>query len=101
VAGMFESAMDFSTPPSSGETTSSTMARTVQSAPKSRITMSLAEAAEILGVHRTTCWALYRRGEFPVTVLKIGGSLRIVQAHLDEYLATGKPVELDTRHNVI
>jgi predicted DNA-binding transcriptional regulator AlpA len=53
----------------------------------------LAEAAEIIGVHRTTCWSLYKRSEFPVRVLRIGGSLRIVRAHLEMYLSTGVPVE--------
>lgn len=53
----------------------------------------LAEAAEILGVRRTTCWSLYMRSEFPVPVLRIGGSLRIVQAYLEMYLSTGVPVK--------
>jgi excisionase family DNA binding protein len=56
-------------------------------------TMSLAEAAEILGIHRTTAWSLHKRGEFPVPVLKVGSNLRVVRAHLQRFLDTGLPVE--------
>jgi predicted DNA-binding transcriptional regulator AlpA len=56
------------------------------------MTLSLAQAAEILGIHRTTAWSLHKRGEFPVPVLKIGSSLRVVRAHLELYMSTGVPV---------
>jgi|GEM_PF-1837280 len=62
-----------------------------------RATISLAEAATILGVHRTTAWSLHKRGEFPVPVLKIGSSLRVVKAHLQLFLETGEPVESGAR----
>jgi excisionase family DNA binding protein len=81
----------------SAEPASNSVTPTKLGAAKSSITMSLAEAATILEVHRTTCWTLYRRGEFPVPVLKVGGSLRIVRNHLDQYLATGESVESGTR----
>ena len=55
-------------------------------------TMSLAEAAEVLGIHRTTAWSLHKRGEFPVPVLKIGSNLRVVRAHLVLFMETGEPV---------
>ena len=55
-------------------------------------TMSLADAAQILGIHRSTAWALYKRGELPVPVLKVGTSLRIVRAHVQQYLETGEKV---------
>jgi len=58
-----------------------------------RVTMTLAEAAEVLGVHRTTAWSLHKRGEFPVPVLKIGLNLRVVRAHLLLFMKTGEPVE--------
>jgi predicted DNA-binding transcriptional regulator AlpA len=58
--------------------------------------MPLSEAAEILHIGRTTAWNLYRRGEFPVPVLKIGGTLRVVRDHLDQYLETGDPVKPGT-----
>jgi excisionase family DNA binding protein len=57
-----------------------------------RVTMTLAEAAEILGIHRTTAWSLHKRGEFPVPVLKIGSNLRVVKAHLQQFMETGEPV---------
>jgi len=60
-------------------------------------TMSLAEAAVILHIHRTTAWQLYRRGEFPVPVLKVGTNLRVVKAHLQRFLDTGEPVTLPFR----
>ena len=60
-------------------------------------TMSLAEAAVILHIHRTTAWELYRRGEFPVPVLKVGANLRVVKAHLQRFLDTGEPVTLPFR----
>jgi predicted DNA-binding transcriptional regulator AlpA len=61
------------------------------------ITMSLAQAAEILGIHRTTAWSLHKRGEFPVPVLQLGSSLRVVRAHLELYMSTGVRVESGTR----
>jgi hypothetical protein len=60
-------------------------------------TMSLAEAAVILHIHRTTAWQLYRRGEFPVPVLKVGANLRVVKVHLQRFLDTGEPVTLPFR----
>ena len=59
-------------------------------------TVSLGEAAHVLGIHRSTAWSLNQRGEFPVPVLRIGGSLRVVKSHLATYLATGVPVVLAT-----
>lgn len=49
-------------------------------------TFSLAEAAKVLGVHRSTAWDLYKRGEFPVPVLQIGHRLRVTKVHLRRYL---------------
>jgi predicted DNA-binding transcriptional regulator AlpA len=57
------------------------------------MTMSLAQAAGILGIHRTTAWSLHKRGEFPVPVLQLGSSLRVVRAHLELYMSTGVRVE--------
>ena len=65
------------------------------------MTISLTQVAEILGIHRTTAWALYKRGEFPVPVLRIGSSLRIVRAHLELYMSTGIPVEPGTRTDAL
>lgn len=90
-------AIETSRPPSGGEYDR----RVVRNTPASftRIdmtrcaTVSLGEAALVLGVHRSTAWSLYRRNEFPVPVLRIGSSLRVVKAHLETYLSTGVPVE--------
>ena len=49
-------------------------------------TVSLAEAAVVLGVHRSTAWDLYKRGGFPVPVLQIGHRLRVTKHHLRRYL---------------
>ena len=49
-------------------------------------TLSLAEAARVLGIHRSTAWELYRRGEFPVPVLRIGTRLRVTKVQLSRYL---------------
>ena len=57
-------------------------------------TVSLGEAAHVLGIHRSTAWSLNQRGEFPVPVSRIGSSLRVVTTHLETYLTTGVPVEL-------
>lgn len=60
-------------------------------------TISLSEAASILGIHRTTAWSLHKRGEFPVLVLKVGSNLRVVKAHLHRFMESGEPVEPGTR----
>jgi len=65
--------------------------------PSPSMTISLTEAAEILGIHRTTAWSLHKRGEFPVPVLKLGCALRVVRAHLELYMSTGIPIEAGTR----
>jgi excisionase family DNA binding protein len=54
-------------------------------------TISLAQAAQVLGIHRSTAWDLYRRGEFPIPVLKIGNRLRVTKAHLEDFLQSGVP----------
>ena len=55
-------------------------------------TIGLAEAALILGIHKSTAWAMHQNGTFPVPVLKVGSRLRIVKAHLQQFLETGEPV---------
>jgi predicted DNA-binding transcriptional regulator AlpA len=54
-------------------------------------TVSLTEAAKVLGVHRSTAWDLYRRGEFPTPVLQVGHRLRVTKVHLRRYLLGGGP----------
>jgi len=52
-------------------------------------TVSLAEAALVLGIHRSTAWDLHKRGEFPVPVLQIGHRLRVTKRQLERYLLGG------------
>ncbi|WCO65289.1 helix-turn-helix domain-containing protein [Iamia majanohamensis] len=49
-------------------------------------TVSLAQAAKVLGIHRSTAWELYQRDEFPLPVLKIGHKLRVTKTHLARFL---------------
>lgn len=49
-------------------------------------TVSLSQAARVLGVHRSTAWELYKRGEFPIPVLAVGTRLRVAKAHLEGYV---------------
>jgi hypothetical protein len=49
-------------------------------------TLSLPEAAVVLGIHRSTAWELHKRGEFPVPVLQIGHRLRVTKVQLQRYL---------------
>ena len=58
-------------------------------------TMSLSDAAHVLGIHRSTAWDLYKRGEFPVPVLRIGRGLRVAKIQLEKFLLTGN-VSLDS-----
>jgi hypothetical protein len=59
-------------------------------------TMSLADAAFVLGIHRSTASELYRRGEFPVPVLEIGHRRRVTKIHLERFLLAGT-AEADVR----
>ena len=52
-------------------------------------TISLADAALVLGIHRSTASELYRRGEFPVPVLQIGHRCRVTKIHLERFLLAG------------
>jgi excisionase family DNA binding protein len=49
--------------------------------------IDIVTAGEILGIGRTTAYQLARRGEFPVTVLRIGGRYRVRTADLRTLLA--------------
>lgn len=55
-----------------------------------RATVSLAEASRALGIHRSTGWELWRRGEFPVPVLKVGHRLFVAKVHLERFLLGGE-----------
>lgn len=51
-------------------------------------TMSLSDAAHVLGIHRSTAWELYKKGEFPVPVLRIGRGLKVAKIQLERFLLT-------------
>lgn len=59
-------------------------------------TCGLAEAALILGIHKSTAHAFYQAGTFPVPVLRIGTRLRVVKVHIQQFLETGEPVTFGT-----
>lgn len=54
-----------------------------------RATVSLTHACVVLGIHRSTGWELYRRGEFPLPVLKVGHRLLVAKVHLARFLLDG------------
>lgn len=54
-------------------------------------TLSLAEAAELLGISRSHAYRLARQDALPVPVIRLGRSSRVVAAVLDRYLAREKP----------
>lgn len=58
-------------------------------------TIGLAEAALILGIHKSTAHALYQSGDFPVPVLRVGTRIRILKVHLQQFLETGDPVTFE------
>ncbi len=63
-------------------------------------TVSLSQAAQILGIHRSTAWDLHKRGSFPVPVLKIGSRLRVSKVLLEGFLRTGASDPNDADHVV-
>ena len=50
-------------------------------------TMTLTEAAAVLGIGRTLAYDLALRGEFPVRVLQLGRKRLVVRAQLEAFLA--------------
>lgn len=50
-------------------------------------TLSLVEAATVLGIGKRTAYALARDDRFPVPVLTIGGTKKVSRAQLDLFLA--------------
>lgn len=50
---------------------------------------SVAEAAERLGVSRSTAYELIARDDFPVPVIRIGRQIRVPRQALDRLLNTG------------
>jgi predicted DNA-binding transcriptional regulator AlpA len=59
-------------------------------------TIGLAEAALILGIHKSTAWAFVQAGTFPVPVVRVGTRIRVVKIHIQQFLETGEPVTFGT-----
>lgn len=55
--------------------------------------LNLAEAAAELRISKWLAYDLYRRGEFPVPVIKLGRVLRVSRPVLAEFKRTGVPVK--------
>ncbi|GAA4630049.1 hypothetical protein GCM10023196_053810 [Actinoallomurus vinaceus] len=54
-------------------------------------TVSPAVAATALGISRSYCYELVRRGQFPVKVLRVGGKTRVVTAAIIAALEADNP----------
>ena len=52
-------------------------------------TMSLTEAATVLGIGRTTAYDLARRGDWPTSLLRLGRQYRVPTAQLTALLEAG------------
>jgi excisionase family DNA binding protein len=52
--------------------------------------LTLAEAAERLGIHRVTAYKLVARNKFPVPVLTVGSRMKVSRHALDLFLAGGQ-----------
>jgi len=50
------------------------------------LTLSLSEAAKVLGIGVSTAYRLCSRGEFPVPVLRIGGTVKVSTKRLKAYV---------------
>ena len=50
------------------------------------LTLSLSEAAEMLGIGVSTAYRLCSQGEFPVPVLRIGGTVKVSTKRLKQYV---------------
>jgi excisionase family DNA binding protein len=64
-----------------------------------RLTLTIEETADLLGVGRSTCYDAARRGEIPT--LKLGRRLLVPRHALEQLLATGSGREGDLRPAVL
>ena len=56
-----------------------------------RLTLSVVEAAKVLGIGRNLCYSRIKKGELPV--LKIGRRLLVPRAALEKLLADSKSLK--------
>ena len=54
-----------------------------------RLTLSVSEAAQLLGIGVSTAYRLCSRGEFPIPVLRIGGVVKVSSQRLRDYVEAG------------
>jgi Helix-turn-helix domain len=65
-------------------------------------TVSLTEAAKVLGINRTTAWELWRRGEFPVRVLNVGPRQhKVTKEDLARFLAGDEDDPRDSESRIL
>jgi len=50
------------------------------------LTLSLPEAAKVLGIGISTAYRLCSRDEFPIPVLRIGGTVKVSTKRLKDYI---------------
>jgi excisionase family DNA binding protein len=50
------------------------------------LVLSISEAAKVLGIGVSTAYRLCSRGEFPVPVLRIGGTVKVSTKRLKQYV---------------
>jgi excisionase family DNA binding protein len=53
------------------------------------LTLSMPEAAHLLGIGVSTAYRLTSRGEFPIPVLRIGGIVKVSSKRLHDYVEAG------------
>ena len=62
-----------------------------------KLTLSIEEAAKVLGIGRNLCYDRVKTGEIPV--IKIGRRLLVPRAALEKLLANPKPLNLTPAAN--
>lgn len=55
--------------------------------PSPALTISINEAADLLGISRNTGYRLVKAGEFPVPVLRIGAQMKVSRRAIEEFVA--------------
>ena len=59
---------------------------------RERLTLTVEEAAEALGIGRTLAYDAVRRGEIPT--VRLGRRLLVPQSALDQFLGIGSPISI-------
>lgn len=54
-------------------------------------TLSLTDAAKVLGIHRSTAYDHARNGTFPIPIFRVGSLLKVNKAQLESYIQGGTP----------